>query len=63
MKNVLVYYDDVTLGYNTNRSSLFEENKKLREELAKVTKERDMFARDAMEFAITLREEYDTNDE
>ena len=60
MKNVLAYYDDGTLGYNTNRSSLFEENKKLREELAKVTKERDMFARDAMEFAITLSEEDDT---
>ena len=63
MKNVLAYYDGATtLEYNANRSSLFEENKRLREELVKVSKQRDMYFRDAMEFAISLEEgEDDTN--
>jgi hypothetical protein len=63
MKNVLAYYDDgaTTLEYNANRSSLFEENKRLREELVKVSKQRDMYFRDVMEFAICLEEEDDTN--
>jgi hypothetical protein len=63
MKNVLAYYDGATtLEYNANKSSLFEENKRLREELVKVSKQRDMYFRDAMEFAISLEEgEDDTN--
>jgi hypothetical protein len=63
MKNVLAYHDDgaTTLEYNANRSSLFEENKRLREELVKVSKQRDMYFRDVMEFAICLEEEDDTN--
>jgi hypothetical protein len=61
MKNVLAYYDDgaTTLEYNANRSSLFEENKMLREQLVKVSNQRDMYFRDAMEFAISLEEEED----
>ena len=65
-KNVLAYYDDdtATLEYNTNRS-LFEDNKRLTEELKRVSRERDMYLRDAMEFAISKpeEEENDTTDE
>ena len=65
-KNVLAYYDDTaTLEYNANRSSLFEGNKRLTEELKKVSRERDMYLRDAMEFAVSKpeEEENDTSDE
>jgi hypothetical protein len=42
--------------FEDNRT-LREENKRLTEELKKVTKERDMYLRDAMQFAICLPEE------
>lgn len=61
MKNVLADYD-TTLEYNANRS-LIEENQKLREELKQLTKDRDMFRRDAMEMALSYPDEEDTNDE
>jgi transposase-like protein len=65
-KNVLAYYDDsATLKYNANRSlfeenkRLTEENKKLTEELNIVSRQRDEYLRDAMEFAVCLPKEED----
>ena len=62
MKNVLASYD-ATLEYNANRP-LLEENRKLREVLKEVTRDRDMFQRYTMEMALTNSdEEEDTDDE
>jgi hypothetical protein len=58
MKNVLARCD-ATLEYRP----LLEENRKQREDLKEITRDRDMFRRDRMEMALTHPdEEEDTDD-